>query len=78
MPDSFPLLFRLLILLPGVLIPLYVSYRLLAVFKDERRSAGERAFAGGAILSMLLVIAFAVYASEAVWRSLSALAERGV
>lgn len=74
MLGSFSLLFAVLIAVPGLLIPLYIIWRMAGVLKDEHRERGEKAFAGGTVLAMILLMGIAVYAAQEITRILNVLA----
>ncbi len=74
MLGSLPLLFSILVAVPGILIPLYVASRMLRVLADPQRETTEKAFARGTIVVMLLLVGVAAYAALEIFRTLSALA----
>ena len=77
MPASFSILFALLIAVPGLLIPLYIMSRMYTVLADDRRAAAEKAFAGGTMVVMLLLMAFSVYAALEISGIINSLAASG-
>lgn len=77
MPQILSILFPILVLVPGLLIPLHVVSRMYRVVVDERRAAAEKVFARGAMLAMLLLMGVAVYAALEIHSSLSAIAAAG-
>lgn len=66
---SLPLLLAVLVALPGILIPLLVSSRMLRVLSEGGRGTMERVFAVGTLALMGL----AAYAATAIFASVGAL-----
>ncbi len=73
MPESFSILFPILILAPGLFIPLLVITRLRKVAANEFTEPTEKLFARGAMVAMLVLMIFSVYAAWKVFSRLSLL-----
>lgn len=73
MLGSLSVLLPLLVAVPGLLIPLYVIGRMYALLSDERRGPGEKVFARGTMVAMLVLMGISVYAALEIFGSLSAL-----
>ena len=74
MPQSFALLFPILILAPGLLIPLLVITRMRRVAAAEASGPSDKLFARGAMVAMLVLMVFSMYAAWEVFSRLNVLA----
>lgn len=74
MPPSFPLLFAILILAPGLLIPLLVISRMRRIVGEVEAAPSERHVARAAMVAMGGLMLFSLYAAWEVYSRLSALA----
>lgn len=73
MSTSFSTLFALLVLIPGVLIPLHVIGRMHHQLIDAR-NGGDRMIARGTMVVMVVLMVFSVYAAYSIYTSLNAIA----
>jgi 4-hydroxybenzoate polyprenyltransferase len=64
MPEAFAVLFPILIAVPGLLILIYIIWRMSEVSRDEQRERGVKAFAGGTIVAMVGVMGLAVVCAQ--------------
>ena len=74
MSESLAPLFALLVLVPGVAIPVYVMGRLLGVLRDRRRQPVDRVFAVAGMAAVLVLIVLSVYLARDTYVLLGALA----
>lgn len=77
MPESFALLFPILILVPGLLIPLLIITRMRALAANETSASGERVFARVAVVAMVALMVLSLYAAWEVFTRLSVLSGAG-
>lgn len=75
MPTSFSSFFALLVLIPGVLIPLHVIGRMHHQ-RIDARNVGDRMLTRGTMVVMVALMVFSVYAAYAVYTSLNAIASK--